>query len=147
MDFNQVYKQSKKELSCGFIVIDTNTNKILAAHPTGHSRKVFDIPKGHIEENETELDCAIRELKEETGLTVSENDDIKDMGQFNYRPYKDLHIFMISIPVDLDKLSCSTTFTDKRNNMERPEMDGYELVDNIECFYPSLVPIIKQCLK
>lgn len=146
MDFNNIYKQSNKELSCGFIVIDTNTEKILAAHPTNKGN-IYDIPKGHIEENETELECAIRELKEETGISVSENDDITDNGRFDYLPYKDLHVFTVKVPVDLDKLSCSTTFIDKKSNKELPEMNGYKLVDTVDNFYPSLKPILKQCLK
>ena len=59
-----------KELSCGFIIIDPKELRILGVHPTGHG-KVFDIPKGHIEKGETPLQCAIRELKEETGIIVS----------------------------------------------------------------------------
>ncbi|MEM7011024.1 MAG: NUDIX domain-containing protein [Verrucomicrobiota bacterium] len=31
-------------------------------------RHRYDLPKGHIEENETEEQCALRELQEETGL-------------------------------------------------------------------------------
>jgi len=32
-----------------------------------HPRR-YDLPKGHIEGGETELDCALRELDEETGI-------------------------------------------------------------------------------
>lgn len=29
----------------------------------------YDLPKGHIEEGESELECALRELREETGIS------------------------------------------------------------------------------
>lgn len=34
--------------------------------------KRYDLPKGHIEPGETELECAIRELYEETGIAASD---------------------------------------------------------------------------
>ena len=30
----------------------------------------YDLPKGHVEEGESELECAIRELQEETGISA-----------------------------------------------------------------------------
>ncbi len=34
----------------------------------------YDVPKGHIDDGETEIECALRELHEETGITA---DDIE----------------------------------------------------------------------
>ncbi|MGM0509606.1 MAG: bis(5'-nucleosyl)-tetraphosphatase [Thermoplasmatota archaeon] len=41
---------------------------LLLHYPAGH----WDYPKGHIEENETEKDAAVRELREETGVKEEE---------------------------------------------------------------------------
>ena len=43
---------------------------LLLHYPSGSrtSRDYWDLPKGHIEENEDETDTVIREVKEETGL-------------------------------------------------------------------------------
>ena len=51
--------------SCGVIVFrrEPELSFLLMKHP--HR---FDLPKGHIEEGESELECARRELLEETGL-------------------------------------------------------------------------------
>lgn len=55
----------KYEKSCGCIVID-NEKVLLVKHNAGH----WDFPKGHVEENETEMETAIREVKEETNVDV-----------------------------------------------------------------------------
>lgn len=51
--------------SCGVILFrrDTETEFLLLRKPGG-----FDFPKGHVERGETELECAFRELREETGV-------------------------------------------------------------------------------
>lgn len=55
----------KQEKSCGCIVLDAD--KVLLVKQTqGH----WGIPKGHVEENETEQETAIREVKEETNVDV-----------------------------------------------------------------------------
>ncbi len=41
---------------------------LLMRHPTR-----YDVPKGHIDPGETKIECALRELEEETGIT---SDDI-----------------------------------------------------------------------
>ena len=53
----------EKEKSCGTMCF--NGNKVLMVkHNAGH----WAFPKGHVEENETEVETAIRETKEETGI-------------------------------------------------------------------------------
>ncbi len=56
---------SKKEKSCGCIIIE-NGKVLLIQQTKGH----WGFPKGHMEENETEIETAIREVKEETNLDV-----------------------------------------------------------------------------
>ena len=55
--------------SCGFIVYKTveNTNYYLIIQSTNGD---IGFPKGHMEDGETELQTAIRELKEETNVDV-----------------------------------------------------------------------------
>lgn len=55
----------KQEKSCGCIVLDKRT-VLLIKHNSGH----WDFPKGHVEGEESEVETAIREVKEETGLDV-----------------------------------------------------------------------------
>lgn len=61
---------TKKEKSCGAVVIHhegTEWLVLLQKHIKGH----WSFPKGHVEANETEMQTAIREIKEETNLDVT----------------------------------------------------------------------------
>lgn len=60
----------KKEKSCGCIII--KDNKVLLIQST-KSTFFWGFPKGHVEGNETELETATREVKEEVGLDVEIN--------------------------------------------------------------------------
>ena len=58
--------------SVGFVILWEN--KILLAHPKKQSENnTWTIAKGKIEKDETYLQCAIRETKEEIGLDIDEN--------------------------------------------------------------------------
>lgn len=56
------------EKSCGILIYRLNKSKdpefLILNYEEGH----WDFPKGHVELNETELETALRELKEETGI-------------------------------------------------------------------------------
>ena len=60
-----------KVKSCGFLVIrnDPNPSFLLMRHADR-----WDLPKGHVDPGESNKECALRELEEETGITV---DDIE----------------------------------------------------------------------
>ena len=63
---NGILMTDKAELkSCGFLLIqgDPVQSFLLMKH---HDR--WDLPKGHTEPGESELDCAYRETEEETGI-------------------------------------------------------------------------------
>lgn len=55
----------RKLKSCGVLVFRQTPRRsfLLMKHP--HR---YDLPKGHIEAGESEMDCALRELEEETGF-------------------------------------------------------------------------------
>ena len=61
----------KKPISCGFLIVRGKPIEsfLLMKHP--HR---WDLPKGHVDEGETELQCALRELAEETGITEQDID-------------------------------------------------------------------------
>lgn len=60
-------KQIKKDKSFGTVPVKRdgqNIKFLLVKHKAGH----WGFPKGHPKEGENELDCASRELREETGV-------------------------------------------------------------------------------
>ena len=62
-------KNSKKEKSCGCIIIESG--KVLLIKQNDGQ---WGFPKGHVEPGETEIQTAIREVKEETNIDVKIND-------------------------------------------------------------------------
>lgn len=57
----------KKVLAAGGIVLNQNDELLMIC-----KRSKWDLPKGHVDKNETFENCALREIREETGLeTVS----------------------------------------------------------------------------
>lgn len=139
-------KSKNKALSCGFIII--NNDKLLACHATGRPYKNgWDISKGHIEDGETPLECACRELKEETGIDSSRLTNIRDLGKFEYTKSKDLYLFVANYDVDLSKCKCTSYF--EQHGHQIPEMDAFKLIDFDkidDIYYRSMAEVIKKAL-
>lgn len=76
---NRMHKRLKVT-SCGACVhrmIDGDV-QVLLVRPS-KNRESWGVPKGHIDEGETLEACALREVKEETGIDVSLGDRLVDV--------------------------------------------------------------------
>jgi 8-oxo-dGTP pyrophosphatase MutT (NUDIX family) len=64
--------------SCGFLIVRGESMRefLLMRHADR-----WDLPKGHVDPGESEMQCALRELREETGLTA---DDIQPLDGFRF---------------------------------------------------------------
>ena len=86
----------KKNISCMSIVILKN-KKVLVLD---NGEKVF--PKGHLEEGESLIDCAIRELQEEAGIKVTANECLGEIDKFSFyfdgeKSQKYIYVYLFSI--------------------------------------------------
>ena len=111
-------------VSCGTLVVDPQ-GRLLLGHVTGTGR--WDIPKGMQDEGESTLEAAVRELFEETGAAFGPERFV-DLGLFDYRPDKRLHLYRVASEgdyADLSQLACTSFFAHHASGADTPEVDGY----------------------
>lgn len=89
-----------KEKSCGAVVykvVDNVYYFLIEKMKRGH----YSLPKGHVEENETEVETALREIKEETNLDVIIDNNFKETITYNIdqNRIKDV-VFFIANPTN-----------------------------------------------
>lgn len=114
----------KKSTSCGTLIINKR-GEILLCHVTGTNH--WDIPKGLQDPGESTLQAAVRELREETGLAFDER-LFEEIGDFDYRPDKRLHLYKLKAPDDFDSLGhliCTSHFPHHLTGEPTPEVDGF----------------------
>ena len=110
-------------VSCGTLVIN-GAGQLLLCHVTNTAK--WDIPKGMRDEGETSLQAAMRELYEEAGV-VFDAGRFEELGLFDYRRDKRLHLFLVRCgdELRLDTLVCTSFFPDPRSGVMTPETDGF----------------------
>jgi putative (di)nucleoside polyphosphate hydrolase len=114
-----------RRLSCGILIL-SEQRELLLCHVTGQDH--WDLPKGGANADESPLQAARRETREETGLDLAAN-ALRELGRFDYRPKKDLHLFAALMPrFDLAQLRCDSHFSQHGTGRRLPEMDGYDWV-------------------
>ena len=128
-----------KEKSCGAVVYKKEEEKIyflIEEMKAGH----YSIPKGHVENNETEIETALREIKEETNLEVNLDSNFREV--VSYSPYegciKDVVFFVAK----------AKTFDMKEQLIEVTSLKWLEPVDAINSLtFDSDKEVLKKALK
>lgn len=76
----------ENEKSCGALIYRRQSGQlqllVLRHRMGGH----WSFPKGHVEADETEVETALREVKEETGLTIELFDGFREQVAYSPRP-------------------------------------------------------------
>lgn len=132
-----------KSLSVGFVIVCPSG--VLVGHTTGADH--WDVPKGGLDPGEAPLDGAKRELAEETGLIWDSTDPFqslvckfsgarypiikfRDLGQHEYTRRKDLHLYELTMAVDIDVNSLKCESLVDRGTYTFPELDRFTLVSS-----------------
>lgn len=140
--FKEFTNESKKVKAAAGVAITYN-GKLLVVHPTGSSWKksAVGIPKGGVELGEDLLDAAIRELREETGISLDPsilaNKEIQSVDRYNSKG--DL-IYVLSyfvLPInDLSEIGIDSLKINK-TNLQLEEIDWAGFID-INDLYPII---------
>ena len=127
----------KKEKSCGCIIINNDNKVLLVYEKNSH---FWGFPKGHVEGNETEIETAVRECKEEVGLDV-----IIDVNK-RY-PTK----YIIDNKVKKTVIFYLAVAKKKRIVLQEEEIEKYKWCDFDEALemlnYNNLKKVLKKALK
>lgn len=71
IESNSPIKENGSNKKAGVFIFDIDKNKILLVQSRGN---LWGIPKGTFEKDEDNLTCAVREVKEETGIDVNKTE-------------------------------------------------------------------------
>ena len=148
--------------TCGLFIVNED-DEVVCLHPTNHAIDFWSIPKGVIDEGETELEAAIRETWEESNITFDINNTVfRELTPQRYKHgKKKLHSFAVlagdnpHIDFSKFKLRCNSNVPRSRGGF--PEVDAfgwvhvskaklflhYPQADALEELYTKKVAIVK----
>lgn len=110
--------------SCGIIPFREKNGKLefFVSHPSG-AKNYWAFCKGHAEDDETWVETALREFKEETGLPMTDCDTetFIPLGSVQQNPRKNVVAFGVHYP-DIDPKLC---FSNMCEDGVTPENDDY----------------------
>ena len=90
----------RKEKSCGALVYKRENNKtmiLLLKHRYGEH---WSFPKGHVESGESEVQTALREIREETGLKVCIQENFRECVYYSPKPdTKKMVVYFLAYPL------------------------------------------------
>ena len=151
-------ERKKPEKSCGIIAyrftephdfsrLNHGRMEILLGKCGGLSRNMdtpWNIPKGHLEGEEEDRECAIREFHEETGLVVKPTLVLQDLGTAKTSSGKTVHIFGLNYDyaedggdvVEIHSNLCKVEIPRKSGNfVEVPELIEAKYMDAEDAIY------------
>ena len=128
---NDFDKDKKKRRKAGVFIYDPIENRILLVQSRGN---LWGPPKGTLNYPETERKCAIREVKEETGLIISEDDFTRSTCIYNN-----------SIYFYLEKQTCDVHIQTHIPNNDANGITWIKLDCLISCIEKETIKLNKHC--
>jgi 8-oxo-dGTP pyrophosphatase MutT (NUDIX family) len=131
------------KISAGTAII--YRNKILLCHPTNNSWvNSFSLPKGGVDEGETIIDAALRETREEVGITIGRTQisNLNKPLEFDYinkknELFKRVYVYIVKID-DLSEIGLKSEII-PTNQLQIAEVDWAGFLDieeaNVKIFY------------
>lgn len=139
IDSFKIFNESKKIKAAAGIAITFN-GKLLVVHPVGASWKksAVGIPKGSIEPGEDILDAAIRELREETGISIDPkillNKEIQSIDKYNSNGELIYVLSYYVLPInDISEIGMDSLKIDKKQ-LQLEEIDWAGFIDINEAY-------------
>lgn len=131
-------KKKKMKISAGTCII--YKNKILFCHPSNGSWVgTYSPAKGGVDEGESLIDAAIRETKEEVGITISKNQILNSDSPIEviyYSKKKTIHkiVYLYTVRInDLSEIGLNSEIIPKTQlQIEEVDWAGFLTVDEIK---------------
>ena len=111
------------EKSCGCIIINSK-NEVLLVYEK--ERNFWGFPKGHVEEGETEVQTALREVKEEVNLDVKIDESVRFESEYSFENINKTVVFYLASPINEEVI------------MQESEIEEYKW-----CSYDEAIKMIK----
>ena len=129
----------KNEKACGAVI--ENDGKILMIF---QNNGFWGFPKGHVEENETEGETAVREVFEETGVWVEINE--KNRFELNYdimdkKIHKEVILFTAKV-VDDSKMKKQDEEIEKLEWVEKEKVEALLTYDDWKAVWRKIKNVI-----
>ena len=113
-------RRPKYNKKAGVFIYDPNTTRVLLVQSRG---QLWGPPKGTIEKGESDIECAVREVKEETGLDIDPSNFLRAIRVGNRAMYFYMEMDAVSVEV--------------QNEMEDNDANGITWI-KVEC--------LKECI-
>ena len=138
------------EITCGIALFNKN-DEILVCHPTGSRFDFWSLPKGLCDLGENFEVCAKRELKEETGIELPDDFDLREAQMYNYpNKNKALKGFYGWFDVDISDLRCYSYVSSLKGVTPFPEVDAFTYIkisDASRCLNKPAQQLIKDIIR
>lgn len=119
------------------VVILDNENRILMVKQHHEDKDIWMVPGGGIEEGESSLAAAVREMKEETGLEVEIDRLIWHSEEVSARGQRFVNFFMGRIKSGNLALGADPEFDDDHQVLREVKFMSREEIQNVEHLYPE----------